>query len=105
MAGRMFVVAVDSDATVAQRDAFTATMQANSSIGFWHHIAPFWIVADPLCTQTATEIRDRLKALMPKVNVLVIQVTPHTWAGIAPSGGHQWLQTELHENKARWTSD
>lgn len=104
MASRMYMVAVDLDATAQQRDAFTRHLR-EMSVGFWHHIATFWIVSDSMGRTTVTQLRDTLKEMMPGVNTMVVQVSPHTWAGVAPTVGHQWLQQNLSEKKHRWTAE
>lgn len=104
MAARMYVVGVDLDATSEQRNAFTQHLR-QQGLGFWHHVSPFWIVADSKGKTTARELRDKLSAVMPGVNTMVVQVSPHTWAGVAPKAGHEWLQKYLAQERDRWTSE
>lgn len=93
---KFFFVAVDDEATTAQRDAFTAyLLESHPGVGFWHNIAHMWMVVDPYGRITAAQLRDWLKTAMPGVNTMVVQALPRDWAGLAPTSSHQWLSDNL----------
>lgn len=87
---RYFVVLVDGDASVSQRDAFTAYVR--SRFGFWHHISHGWLISTSSPDISAAILRDKVKELMPNIVQLVIQVSPVTWSGFfAPTAG-DWIR-------------
>lgn len=86
-----FVVLVDGDATVAQRDAFTAYLR-DSRAGFWHHVSHGWLITTFHTDMTAKALRDKVRELMPTVVHLVIQVNPVTWSGAFKSKAGDWMR-------------
>ena len=100
----MYIVNVDADATQAQRDSFTKYLR-DQRLGFWHHIVFSWIVTDIQGKTNVRQMRDQVRALMPDVRSLIVQITPHAYAGRSPKAGHEWTRNFLGSDKERWESD
>ena len=95
---KLFVVSVDDNATLAQRDAFTAYVRGLHKaigVGFWHHLTSTWLITDPRKALTAGVLRDKVNELMPNVNVVVVSTTQADWAASAPKSGHAWLYESM----------
>jgi hypothetical protein len=56
-------------------------------LGWWHHVANFWLLTDASNTVTAEEIRDKIQSLRTAGSpILVMQVDKHRgWAGTFPN--------------------
>ena len=94
---KTFLVAVDQDATTAQRDAFTNYLRQHPTAGFWHDISSTWVIVERRPgALTAVSLRDKVMELMPKVTHLVIEMNPITYAAYSPETGHKWLGDYLN---------
>jgi hypothetical protein len=92
---KLFVLVVDDDATVVQRDALTHYLQ-EEPISFWHHLRNTWLIADPTGALRTTTLRDKVIELMPTVSVIVFQIDrPLAYSSYASKAGSSWLHKHI----------
>jgi hypothetical protein len=88
---RFFAIAVDN-ATPVECQAFTSSLSADKSFGYWHWMNNLWIVQDPYPTSTAQVWRLKAERFMPNATIAVIQFSPDQgWAIRGPAAGNEWL--------------
>jgi hypothetical protein len=95
---RLFVVSVDADATVDQRNAFTLFLK-EAKVGYWHHLTYCWLVHDSGGIWKAATLRDKAMEIFPGVHCLVLNVRPKDWSSLLPSGGSEWLKKYVSSSK------
>jgi len=88
---RVATILVAYDVHPAKGEAYEDLIKAIQSLGtWWHHLETIWIVQ---CTDTPSEIRDRLKSHLGNDDqLLVIDISGDTagWVGINDAGS-KWL--------------
>lgn len=94
MASKLFIVAVDDEATKEQCDAYTASMDTSVSIMVWHHISRFWIIRDGPGMLTAKLERDYVRRYIPTATIMVVELPRGIdWAAYLPKDSLEWLGT------------
>ena len=79
---KRFIVGVD-DAPLEKLGALKEALGRNGA-GWWHWIDGFWLVDTNEVELTPAMLRDRVHRVCPKCNVLVLEVSPVTWAAYGP---------------------
>ncbi len=88
---RKFVICVD-DSTSNQQDTLTQYFQDNDSISYWHWFSDLWLITDDDKNWTNVTLRDKVKKLLPKANIMVIQMDgENTWSGFGNIKMFEWL--------------
>ena len=93
---RHFVILVDSEITVQQRNALTQRFKSLAS-AWWHWIDNAWLILDKNDQLTCRSLRNIVTATAPGVNTLVLQITPTTWSGFGPSNPQSNMFTWLSD--------
>jgi len=85
------------DKTTSQQDkAFNEWLKAEG-IGWWRWFDGSWLLDSSSDNHTADKVRDKFIEIVPKVNVLVLELKADgndTWAGFGPSS--------KEENMFKW---
>jgi len=68
-------------------------------MGWWHHMANFWLVADPHEKSSVKKMRDFLMGLQTSKRALVMEVQPDAnWGGFAGKADLKKMFEWLHKN-------
>jgi hypothetical protein len=70
---RRFVVFVDR-ATPEQQNVITQFFHNTKDVGFWHWFTDAWLVTDSTMKWTAPQLRNALKEIVPRLQLLVLQI-------------------------------
>ncbi|KTS27614.1 hypothetical protein [Pantoea stewartii] len=94
---RKFAVALNSS-SVEQNEKFKKFINENG-LGWWHWIENFWLLTDPKGKFTASDIRDKLNEIFPKVRCIVLSIDneENSWSGYGP--------TSEKKNMFNWIRD
>lgn len=61
--------------------------------GWWHGVAGFWLLKDHTNALSAVSLRDTARAIAPQAQVMVLEVSPTTWAGSSmKEASRDWLR-------------
>jgi hypothetical protein len=61
--------------------------------GWWHAIPDFWLLKDRKNETTAGMLRDQVKQIAPMARIMVVEMTPITWAGTSMTeSNREWLK-------------
>ena len=95
---RRFIIATEG-MTQLEEAAFIRYLKDEKRVGWWHHIAGFWLVVDRQNKVDAVGIRDSLKSIRATTApTLVMEVHDDiTWAGLNRPGTtatFEWLSTQ-----------
>lgn len=95
---KRFVVALDS-AIKEQDEAFKEYVRSRG-LGWWHWLTNLWLLTDASGQLTASEIRDVLTEIYPRVHALVLELRgdDDTWSGIGPKTEKRNMFKWLHKN-------
>jgi hypothetical protein len=92
---RFFVVGIEP-ITTEQEKSFIEYISAKQ-MGWWHWIPNFWLILG-LNTPSCSEIRDELHRLAPSETIMVVEVSPVSWAGYGPNAGEKNMFPWFAEN-------
>lgn len=90
----MNTLLVSYDLNKPKQDYETLLKHLRSYGTYWHHLDSFWLVKS---TETATQLRDTLKALIDTNDeLLVMNVTGDGWASTGfTEKGTKWLKDHV----------
>ncbi len=79
---KKFIIGV-GDLTNDQKEKLQDFIKESKS-GWWHHLDHVWLLSAMPDKLTVAKIRDFLLVAAPGVHVLVLEVSPITWATFGP---------------------
>ena len=84
---RRFVVAID-DETSLDVSAFLEYIR-EQNFGWWHWVSNFWLLTTYDSSISVNGIRDKVSEICNRKWIVVLEVSPITWANFGPQGGEE----------------
>ena len=104
MTKKKFVLFIDDNFSVAERDKITNYVKGKYA--YWHWISNVWLLSTSKDDVTTESIRDEVKDLVNRGTILVINASDSQgWSGFGQKKKFEWMHSAWVKNPESFSED